>query len=154
MLKKIAHFIFSKLFKINDSPERIALGVAVGVFAGLLPGTGPAAALFLALILKANRAAALFGGLLTNTWLSVVTFVLAIKVGSVILKMNWQSVQEQFQVLFKGFTWGLFFKSSFLEILLPVVLGYLVIGLVLGLFSYFLTLLIIWKVFDRNKIIH
>ncbi|MCG2713658.1 MAG: DUF2062 domain-containing protein [Candidatus Omnitrophica bacterium] len=73
MFKKIINFIFAKLFKINDSAGKIALGVGLGVFAGLLPGTGPAAALLLALVFRANRAAALLGSLITNTWLSVVT---------------------------------------------------------------------------------
>lgn len=145
MLKKFLHRIFSKLFKINDSPVKISLGVGLGVFAGLLPGTGPAAALFLAWVFKANRGAALLGGFLTNTWLSVVTFILAIKVGSVILRANWQSVQEQVQGLFKDFSWKVFFKFSILEVLLPVVLGYLVIGLALGILSYFLSLLVIKK---------
>ena len=151
---KIIHFIFSKLFKINDSARKVALGVGLGVFAGLLPGTGPAAALFLAFIFRANRAAALLGGLLTNTWLSVVTFILAIKVGSVILKMNWQAVQQQTQGLVKNFSWANFFKLSFLEVLLPVAVGYLVIGLVLGTFGYCLTLLIIRRNFHRNKTAH
>lgn len=145
MFKKFLNTIFSKLFKINDSPVKISLGIGLGVFAGLLPGTGPAAALFLAWVFKANRGAALLGGFLTNTWLSVVTFILAIKVGSVILRANWQSVQEQFQGLFKDFSWKVFFKFSFLEVLLPVVLGYLVIGLALGILSYFLSLLVIKK---------
>ena len=75
MLKKIPGFIFDKLFKINDSAEKIALGVGLEVFSGLMPGTGPTAALFLAFIFRANRAAALLGSMLTNTWLSVVTFI-------------------------------------------------------------------------------
>jgi uncharacterized protein (DUF2062 family) len=154
MLAKIIHFIFAKLFKINDSPGKIALGVGLGVFAGLLPGTGPAAALFLAFVFRVNRAAALFGGLLTNTWLSVITFILAIKVGSVILKLNWHSVQQQVQQLLKHSGWAGLFKFSFLEVLLPVILGYLVIGLILGAFSYFLTLLIIRRNFPGNKTAH
>jgi len=140
---RISQFLFSKLFKINDSPKKVALGVGLGVFAGLLPGTGPAAALFLAFIFRANRAAALLGSLLTNTWLSLVTFILAIKVGSVILKMNWHRVQEQAQGLLRDFSWANFFKLSFLEVLLPVIIGYLVIGLVLGVLSYSLTWLLI-----------
>jgi uncharacterized protein len=159
LLTKIINFVFSKFFRINDSAQKIALGVGLGVFAGLLPGTGPAAALFLAFIFKANRAAALLGGLLTNTWLSIVTFVLAIKVGSVILKMNWQIVQQQAQGLLKNFDWVNFFKLSFFQVLLPVILGYLLIGLVLGLFSYLLTLIILRKnlqhsnrrIIDLNK---
>ena len=151
---KIIHFIFSKLFKINDSAQKVALGVGLGVFAGLFPGTGPAAALFLAFIFRANRAAALLGSLLTNTWLSLVTFILAIKVGSVILKMNWQVVQQRTQGLLKNFGWAKFFKLSFLGVLLPVAVGYLVIGLVLGTLGYYLTLLIIRRNFQGNNTAH
>jgi len=148
---KIIKFIFSKLFKINDSAPKVALGVGLGVFAGLLPGTGPVAALFLAFIFRANRAAALLGSLLTNTWLSLVTFILAIKVGSAILKLNWQAVQQQTQEVFKNFSWVGFFRLSFLELLLPVIIGYLIMGLVLGVFSYGLTLFIIRRNFHGNK---
>ena len=148
---KIFKFIFAKLFIINDSAQKIALGVGLGVFAGLLPGTGPAAALFLAFIFKANRAAALLGSLLTNTWLSVVTFILAIKVGSVILKLNWQLVQQQIGGLLKNFAWGEFFKLSLLQALLPLIVGYLVLGLILGVLSYFLTLFIIKSNFIKAK---
>jgi uncharacterized protein (DUF2062 family) len=154
VLTKIIKFTFSKLFKINASAQKVALGVGLGVFAGLLPGTGPAAALFLAFIFRANRAAALLGGLLTNTWLSLVTFILAIKVGSVILKLDWQAVQQQSQGLFKNFGWAKFFKLSFFEVLLPVIVGYLVMGLVLGALSYSLTLLIIRRNFHGNKTVH
>jgi uncharacterized protein (DUF2062 family) len=141
-ISKIGRFIFAKFFKINDSPQKIALGMGLGVFAGLMPGTGPAAALFLAFIFKANRAAALLGGLFTNTWLSIITFILAIKIGSAILIMNWQVVQEKAHNLIKDFSWSGFFKLSFSDVLLPLVIGYLVIGLVLGALAYGLTLLI------------
>ncbi|MDP3042185.1 MAG: DUF2062 domain-containing protein [Candidatus Omnitrophota bacterium] len=154
MFKKIINFIFAKLFKINDSAGKVALGVGLGVFSGLLPGTGPAAALLLALVFRANRAAALLGSLLTNTWLSLVTFILAIKVGSVILKMNGRLVQQQAQELLKNFGWAKFFRVSFLEVFLPVMVGYLVIGLVLGALSYFLTLFIIRSNFYGNKTGH
>ena len=108
--KKIINFILAKLFRINDSPQKVALGVGLGVFAGLMPGTGPLAALFLAFIFRANRAAALMGSLLTNTWLSLVTFILAIKTGAFVLKMNWQEVLQKGQMLIKDFSWVRFFK--------------------------------------------
>jgi uncharacterized protein (DUF2062 family) len=141
--KKIINFISAKLFRINDSAERIALGVGLGVFCGLLPGTGPVAALFLALIFRANRAAALLGSLLTNTWLSLVTFILAIKLGSVILNLHWQEVLKKAQGLIHDFGWFKFFKLSFFEVLMPVITGYIIIGLFLGIISYLVTLLII-----------
>jgi len=143
VLKKIFSFLFAKFFKINDSAQKIALGVGLGVFSGLIPGTGPAAALFLAFIFKANRAAALFGSILTNTWLSLVTFILAIKVGSVILGRHWQEVHQKGVTLIHDFHWAKFFKLSFLDVLLPVILGYLIIGICLGLISYLIVLSII-----------
>lgn len=149
-LKKIGDFIFAKFFRINDAPEKIALGVGLGVFSGLLPGTGPAAALFLAFIFKANRAAALLGSLLTNTWLSLVTFILAIKVGSGILKLHWQEVYLKAQGLILDFHWVKFFKLSLLDVLLPVVSGYMIIGLALGISSYFISLLIIRRNIHGN----
>lgn len=152
--KKITGFVFAKLFQINDSARRIALGVGIGVFTGLLPGVGPVAALFLALVFRANRAAALFGSILTNTWLSLVTFILAIKLGSVILKANWQAVNQKTQNLIHDFHWAGFFKLSFQEVLLPVMVGYIIMGLFLGGISYLVTLLIIRRHTYGNKATH
>ena len=152
--KKFLNFIFAKLFLINDSAERIALGVGLGVFSGLFPGTGPAAALFLAFVFQANRAAALFGSLLTNTWLSLVTFILAIKVGSVILRLHWQTVYSKAQGLIHGFGWVKFFKLSFLQVFVPVIVGYIIIGLFLGMISYLITLLIIRRNIHGSKTTH
>lgn len=146
VFKKFITVIFSKLFKINDSPRKVALGVGLGVFSGLMPGTGPVAALFLAFIFRANRAAALLGSLLTNTWLSLVTFILAVKAGSLVLGLHWQDVDRKMQGLLHDFSWAKFFKLSFLDVLLPVITGYLIIGLLLATASYLLTLSII-KIF-------
>ncbi|MFH1190616.1 MAG: DUF2062 domain-containing protein [Candidatus Omnitrophota bacterium] len=152
--KKIINFVFAKLFRINDSALKIALGVGLGVFAGLLPGTGPVVALFLAFIFRANRAAALFGSILTNTWLSLVTFILAIKLGSVILNSRSQQVYQKAQGLIYDFHWVKFFKLSFLEVLLPVITGYVIIGLFLGIVSYLATLLIIRRNAHGSKTGH
>ena len=143
VFKKVTNFLFAGLFKINDSAQKIALGVGLGVFSGLMPVTGPAAALFLAFVFRANKASALLGSLLTNTWLSLITFVLAIKVGSAILRMRWQDVYQKAQGLIHGFSWIRFFKLSFLDILLPIIIGYIIIGLFLGAAGYLATLLII-----------
>ncbi|MFA4854117.1 MAG: DUF2062 domain-containing protein [Candidatus Omnitrophota bacterium] len=143
LFRKIVSFIFTKLFKINDSPQKIALGVGLGVFSGLMPGTGPVAALFLAFIFRANRAAALLGSMLTNTWLSLVTFILAIKAGSLVLGLHWQEVERKMQGLIHDFGWAKFFKFSFLDVLLPVIIGYIIIGLFLGAAVYLITLAII-----------
>jgi len=138
-----------KLFKINDSPQRIALGLGLGVFAGIIPGTGPLAALFLAFIFRVNRASALLGSLLTNTWLSFVTFILAIKVGSGILKINRQEVHKGWVLLFERFNWQDLFKLSVLKAVFPIVVGYIIIAFCLGVFAYLITWIIIISLKNR-----
>ena len=154
LFNKIINFIFAKFFHINDSAQKIALGVGLGVFCGLLPGTGPAAALFLALIFRANRAAALLSSILTNTWLSLITFILAIKLGSVILNRHWQEVYQKAQSLIHNFGWVRFLKLSFNDVLLPIITGYVIIGLFLGIVSYLITLLIIRRNIHGSKTTH
>lgn len=134
---KIKVFLEKKLFKINDTPQRVAIGFGLGVFTGIFPGAGPLAALFLAFVFRANRASALIGSLLTNTWLSVVTFLLAIKTGSAIFKVDWQTVRAGFSSSIGNWQWQVF---------LPVISGYIIIALALGIIAYAAALLILkWR---------
>jgi uncharacterized protein (DUF2062 family) len=136
-------YFYLKLFRTNDTPQRIAFGLGIGVFLGILPGVGPLAGLIAATLLNANKAAAVLGALLTNTWTSLLTIVLAIKIGAAIKGLNWHDLYNQWHILLKDFHWKYLFKSSFLEILLPVLIGYLVIAFILGLSVYFISLLIL-----------
>ena len=97
--------IWHQFIGIEDTPFRKAAGLGLGVFLGIFPGAGPLAALVLSSILHVNRAAALVGSLLTNTWISIVTFVLAIKVGSFVTGTNWQDIYLECQSLLKDFHW-------------------------------------------------
>lgn len=124
--------IYVKLFRINDTPQRIALGLGLGVFLGILPGSGPLAALFLAFLLRVNRAAALLGSLLTNTWLSIATFLLSVKLGSAIMNLRWQEVYQK-------------------KIILPVIVGYFLVAFGLGLAVYLITLIIL-KYANKSRI--
>lgn len=149
--KKLLEFLYLKLFKINDTPQKIALGLGLGVFAGIFPGTGPAASLFLAFIFRVNRASALIGSLLTNTWLSVVTFLLAIKLGAVMFGIQWQDIQNNGTSLIKHFSWINLFKLSTLKVFLPVMAGFIVISFCFGLLVYLISLAVIIKVRGGNK---
>lgn len=149
--KRLLEFLYLKLFKINDTPQKIALGLGLGVFAGIFPGTGPAASLFLAFIFRVNRASALIGSLLTNTWLSVVTFLLAIKLGAVIFGIQWQDIQNNGSSLIKHFNWINLFKLSTLKVFLPVMVGFIVVSFCFGLLVYLISLAVIIKVRGGNK---
>ena len=143
--------LYIKIFKINDTPQRIALGLGVGVCLGIIPGTGPIVALFVAWALGLNRASALLGSLLTNTWLSIVTFLLSIKVGAAIMKLNWQEVKEAWLVFIKNFHGLDLLRLPILKIILPVILGYFVVALGLGLVIYLITLIVLTQIRYANK---
>jgi len=129
-----------RLFRINDSPQKIALGLGLGVFLGVMPGVGIIAAIIVASLLRINRASAIIGTLITNTWLSFVTLILAIKVGSAIMHLNWHNVYDNWKIFLKDFHFANLFKSSILDIILPVALGYFIVSLCLSLLVYLLAL--------------
>lgn len=146
--------IFIKLFRINDTPQKIAAGFGLGVCLGIFPGSGPIAALTLSFLLRLNRAAALFGSLLTNTWLSFVTFVLAVKAGSFILGVNWRDTYNNLTAVLKNFHFKDLFDYSVFEIILPLLIGYLAVTLLLGLAAYIsvLSVFVIKKRFLRSGV--
>jgi uncharacterized protein (DUF2062 family) len=142
-LMRLLKLIYLKLFRIHDTPQRISIGLGLGVFLGILPGTGPIASLALALIFRVNRAAALLGCIITNTWLSFITFFLSIKLGSTIMNLNWMVVRRDWIDFLKGFKIADLFRLSAIDIILPVILGYFVIGLCCGLITYLVSVIIL-----------
>ncbi len=142
-IPKFIKLFFQKLFLINDTPQKIALGVGLGVFTGIMPGMGPLIALFLAFIFRANRASAVIGSLVTNTWLSIITFILSIKIGSAIMDIEWRAIYYQWIGLLKDFHWQNLFKASLLKTILPIAFGYLILGLIAGVIVYIASLIIL-----------
>jgi uncharacterized protein (DUF2062 family) len=134
---------FSKILRINDTSQRIALGLAIGVFLGILPALGFFTTLILASFLRVNRTSALIGMLLTNTWLTVVTFFLSIKLGAFIFRIDSQNLYESWNSFVKNFHWIDLFKASFLKLILPALTGYFLIALGLALTVYLLALLLL-----------
>lgn len=150
---RIARFfklIYLKLFRIHDSPQRIALGFGIGVFAGVLPGTGPIAALGLALLLRVNRASALLGSILTNTWLSIPVFMLSIKAGSTVTGVSVESIKTDWSLMIKDFHWARLLEAGVYKILSPIIAGYILVSAAIGLVTYF-TALIVLKCFKRGS---
>ena len=136
-MKVSLKFIYHQLVEINDTPHRKAMGLAIGVFCGIFPGTGPLAALAVSFVLKVNRAAALLGSLLTNTWLSLVTLGLAVKIGALIQGEDWQKIQT----------------GAILNALGSVILGFVIVGglLAMGVYSIAFWTLILQEKAARHK---
>jgi uncharacterized protein (DUF2062 family) len=143
-------FIYLKLFRINDAPQKIALGLGLGVFLGVFPGTGPVAALTLAFLLRVNRASALLGSILTNTWLSIPVFLVALKVGSLITGVDYWHLRDEWNILAKNFNLGGLFSISARKVVLPVLTGYFAVSLTIGVLAYGAALLAV-KYIRREK---
>jgi uncharacterized protein len=135
-VSKFFKLIYLKLLRINDSPQKIALGFGLGVFVGVMPGTGPIAALVCAFIFRANRASALLGSLITNTWLSLIFLLLSIKTGSFLLRLNPEVVAGDWQTFIKHFSWAQLFQASARSIVIPIAIGYFFISLYAGILAY------------------
>jgi len=139
---------FIKLFSINDTPQKISLGFAIGVFLGIIPGTGPVAAFVAASIFRINRTSALIGSIITNTWISIISFLLAIKIGSAIMRIDLNAAYTDWLKFLSDFHWINLLKFSFLKLTLPVIVGYLIIAFCLALSVYLITLPLIKRLTD------
>ncbi len=154
LVEKIKQFfisIYRQLIEIDDSPQRKAIGLGIGVFLGNWPGLGPATALVAAFILRVNKAAALLGSILTNTWLSVVTFVISLKIGAWLTGNDWQALQTGFQKAFEGYhwyrlsDWSRFTDAAVLRTIGAVFLGYTVVSFVIAVCVYCAALFVLLK---------
>jgi uncharacterized protein (DUF2062 family) len=128
-VKRLAKVVYLKLFRINDSPLKIALGFGLGVFVGVMPGIGPVIALLLAFPLRVNRASAFLGSVLFNTWVGLIALLLAIKIGSAVTGLNYNDVYDGWNGLIKNFKWEKLFEVSVYDVLVPIGIGYLIIAL-------------------------
>lgn len=128
-LLRLIRYLYNKFILLNDSPQRIAIGFGLGVFLGMLPGTGPIASLAMAALLRVNKAAALAGSLLTNTWLSLVSLFFSVKIGAWIFGLKPQELFNQWQDFIRHPQWNP-------GLILPVFAGYLAISLALGIAAF------------------
>jgi uncharacterized protein (DUF2062 family) len=151
-LRRLIRFIYLKLFRIHDSPQRISLGLGVGVFLGIIPGSGPIASLVVAAFLRLNRASALLGSLLTNTWLSVVTFAISVKIGALLTATNLQTLKDNWAFFMADFRWQRLLELATLKIVFPVFIGYLAVSFCIGLAVYLAALGVLsWRKLRKKK---
>jgi len=142
-LIRLLKLAYIKLVRINDTPQKVALGFGLGVFAGIMPGFGTLLGLLFAFILKANSASVLIAALLTNTWFTVLAIIPAIKLGSGILGWHWSNVYSEWALFIKDFHWVKLIKPETYRFLLPVIIGYLVISVLAGILAYAASLAIL-----------
>ena len=139
-LQKIKNFA-KRLLWIQDSPQKIALGLAIGVFWGIMPTFGFAILFSLpsALLLKGNRLAAILGTFVANPLTVPFIYPFGYKIGQLILKTTPLP-----------FSWELFRLESLLSLSKSLLTGSIFLAIGLAILTYFLVLQIIVRYRARH----
>lgn len=119
----------------NDSPERLALAFAIGVFVAFTPTVGfhTMSAILLASLFRVNKAVAITSSVLvSNPYTQIPVYAVSFWCGSILLG----------QRIGFDIDWGsLSLKTFWVQlkpILIPLVVGSIVLGIVSSIASYFI----------------
>lgn len=149
-IKRWARCLYLKFFRIKDTPLKIAIGFGLGAFAGVMPGIGPVVALILAFFLRVNRVSAFLGSIFFNTWVGLIAFLSAVKVGAFVMGRNDQEIYTTAKGIFKDFKWEKCWDLSFHDVLLPIGVGFLIISVCLAVLSSVVVYVIVLRISNRR----
>ncbi|MEC4685555.1 MAG: DUF2062 domain-containing protein [Nitrospirota bacterium] len=121
------------IFSVKETPEKIALAFAVGIFVGISPflGLHTLMAIAFASVLKLNKLVTLAGAFVTNPFTIIPIYSFATWMG---IKMTGHE-NTLSQTNFKEITIINIF-SILRELILPFFVGTIVFGLIAGALSY------------------
>ncbi len=136
---------YLRIVKAHDTPHRIALGFGIGVFYGLFPFIGVIFTLVTAIIFKANKASALVGCFVTNTWMSFILALPSVKIGAKLFGLDYRAVWEDVRHYLKLSNIKDIFKEASGDVIIPSVVGFLVIAFIIAVAGYFVSLFLILR---------
>jgi uncharacterized protein (DUF2062 family) len=92
--KRKARLTYLRILRIDDPPERIARGAAIGVAMGVLPtfGLGIILSLAIAFVLKANKAASVLGSFIMNPVTSPFFWTASLLAGSLLTGNDYSTI--------------------------------------------------------------
>ncbi len=146
---------FKRLIRNNESPQRLALSLALGVFVGITPlwGFHALIAISLAFIFRLNKVATLLGTLINNHFTAVPFTLASLYVGNLILGRSMETFEfPENHSLFDIDFWKEFIIPRAGEFALPLGLGSLVVGAVSGAIIYFVFFRIIIKFRKKREL--
>ena len=128
---------YLRLVRLNDSPEKVASGFAIGVAVGIFPtfGLGIVIVIFLAWLTNINKASAIIGSLVMNPWTSPFFWALSFFIGSLMLGNNINETALLFKSLkTQGDLWEAIVGK---RLILPYIIGNATVTAVSAAVSYF-----------------
>jgi len=135
--------VIKGILRTKDSPEKIALGLAIGVFWGIIPTFGFAILFSLptAFLFKGNKLAAILGTFVANPFTTPFIYAFEYKVGQLILKTAPLPL-----------SWDIFNLESLLNISKSLLVGSIFLAIGLTLLTYSLVLQIVIRYRARHRI--
>lgn len=140
-----------KVLHADDPPHRLALGIAVGMFVTFTPliGFQMLLSVFLAWMLRANKLVGVPLVWISNPATAIPIYYPCYRLGCVLLGgevdnakwTEWQELQAD-----PATTWGItikFWWEGLMDIIPPLCIGCLVVATMLGILSYYISLLAI-----------
>ncbi|MBI4691660.1 MAG: DUF2062 domain-containing protein [Nitrospirae bacterium] len=124
-----------EILSIKDSPHRLAMAFAIGIFMGMSPliGLHTVLGIMFAWLFRLNKIVTITGVFVTNPWTIVPIYSLSIYVGAkclgmkqVVPNIDWSNI---------GFT-SLF--NELRPLLMPFILGTLIVGVISSVVGYFI----------------
>jgi len=132
-VKRWLRLHYLRVLRMDDPPEKIARGAAIGVCMGILPtfGIGGFIAFGIAFLLKANKAAAVIGSFIMNPVTSAFFWSMSMVVGSLVLHENYNHMISKFkgESLLSGAGW----------VYMVFLTGNVLISAIFTISSYYLT---------------
>lgn len=125
---------YIRFLRIRGAPEEIAEGMALGFCIGMTPTFGfqMLLAVFFAALFKKNKIAALLGVWVTNPVTAPFIYALEYEFGRWVLGWDRVRLPERLDLsVLGGLSW---------EVLAPLCLGGLIVGVVVGFIAYVVTL--------------
>jgi uncharacterized protein len=140
--KAWALFMLLKLRRSASDPHRVALGMALGMWANFLPlpGLGSALSIGFAWLLRANMVAAFIGQLVGNAWTMPFIWWICYKTGLLVFPLTdtsigFRQLMANFNIEFVLENWRMLARS----VLLPIAAGGQILGIPLAILSYWAT---------------
>ncbi|WP_332060347.1 DUF2062 domain-containing protein [Bartonella sp. CB74] len=137
-------YMRKRILRISATPHKVALGFAIGIFLACSPllGVHIILAIVFSWILRGNFAAAIIGTVFSNPVTFLFIVMVDYKIGYLCLSL-FSDVNEislsQIRALFDGLTISnasLLFKDAWNSIMMPMIIGGIFLGFILGSFSY------------------
>ncbi|MGD9364260.1 MAG: DUF2062 domain-containing protein [Desulfobacteraceae bacterium] len=149
-LFRMLKLVYYRFIRLRGTPEKISLGLSLGIFIGMTPflGAHTLIAVALASLFKWSKITAAIGVMITNPFTAPLIYPVTYKLGAMVTAFSspsqWSKIFEPDGVI------GLM-KSSPM-IFIDLIVGGVLIGLPLSLVSYYLTMLALSRARRRLKI--